>query len=235
VIKETAATVATPARDLLLHSALGQKHILVQVEMPVEETFTLVRSSMSEPVKGQVKRRKSAKSGLVGFSDIMQPGGSERCTQETAEMAVMPSLGTPTLMAMVRLRILALVAMHAVGLWTADGTTRLGSGVYNPSMNPEATADQTLPDGGDQKYSGAAAYTGAGGNASGGSVEGGDDLISLFSGTHRIPGPSMTPDKCVREWWRRWRCQLRLCVCLRQGCEGLLRTWGRCIGRISQR
>ena len=126
-----------------MHTALGQKHILVQVEMPLEEMFTLVRSSMSKPVKGQGKRRKSSKSGLVGgFSDIMQPGGSERCTQEMAEMAVMPSLGMPTLMAMVRLRILALVAMHAVGLWTADGTTRLGSGVYDPSMNPEAAADQ---------------------------------------------------------------------------------------------
>lgn len=143
MIKETAVTVATPARDLLMHTALGQKHILVQVEMPLEEMFTLVRSSMSKPVKGQVKRRKSSKSGLVGgFSDIMQPGGSERCTQEMAEMAVMPNLETPTLMAMVRLRILALVAMHAVGLWTADGTTRPGSGVYDPSMNPEATADQ---------------------------------------------------------------------------------------------
>lgn len=46
------------------------------------------------------------------FGCYMHPGVLERCTQETAETAAMPSLGTPTRMVMERLRILALVAMH---------------------------------------------------------------------------------------------------------------------------
>jgi len=51
--KGTAATAAMPARDLLMHMALEQKHILVQVGMLPEETFTVVHPSMS----GQVRRR----------------------------------------------------------------------------------------------------------------------------------------------------------------------------------
>jgi hypothetical protein len=66
----------------------------------------------------------------------------------------------------------------------ADGTTRLESGVFYPSTstNAEGVADPPLPDCTDEKKSGAEAYTGAGGNASGGNVEGEGGLINLFSG-----------------------------------------------------
>ena len=53
----------------------------------------------------------------------------------------MLNLGAPTRMAVERRRILALVATHPGVRSTADGTTKLGSGVYNPFMNAEANAD----------------------------------------------------------------------------------------------
>lgn len=46
-----AATAATPAPDLLMHTALGQRHILVQVEMLPEGTLAVVRWSMFGPGK----------------------------------------------------------------------------------------------------------------------------------------------------------------------------------------
>lgn len=71
----------------------------------------------------------------------------------------------------------------------ADGTTRPGSGVCNPSVNAEASVDLPLPDGSDERKSGAEAYTGAGGDASGGSAEGEDGLLSLFSGAQSYAWP----------------------------------------------
>jgi hypothetical protein len=82
---------------------------------------------------------------------------------------------------------------------------RSGGEVYNhfgmrrPILTP-------LLDGGNGRDSGAEAYTGAGGKASGGSVEGKGGLINLFSGAYRTPGWSIAPEQLVRQWWRRWRC-----------------------------
>jgi len=61
--------------------------------------------------------------------------------------------------------------------------------VCNPSVNVEASVDLPLPDGSDERKSGAEAHTGAGGNASGGSAEGEDGLIDLFSGAQPYPLP----------------------------------------------
>jgi len=83
-----------------------------------------------------------------------------------------------------------------------DGTTRLGSGVYNPFMDAEANTDRPLLDGSEERKSGAEAHTGAGGNASGGSVEGEGGLINLFSGTHRAFGLSVMPDNHMSRKWR---------------------------------
>lgn len=52
-----------------------------------------------------------------------------------------------------------------------------------------------LLDGANERDSGAEAYTGAGGNASGGNVEGGGGLINLFSGAYRTLGRSIAPDR----------------------------------------
>jgi len=72
--------------------------------------------------------------------------------------------------------------------------TKPGSGVYNPFMNIETNNNGPLLDGNEEMKSGAEAYTGAGGDASGGSAEGEGGLINLFSGTHRALGSSVTPD-----------------------------------------
>lgn len=69
-------------------------------------------------------------------------------------------------------------------------------------MNAEANTDRPLLDGGEERKSGAEAHTGAGGNASGGSVEGDSGLINLLSGRHRALGPSVTPDKHMSRKWR---------------------------------
>ena len=49
-IKEMVAMVATPAQELLMHTALEQKHIPVRVEMPLGGTSAVVRPSMLELV-----------------------------------------------------------------------------------------------------------------------------------------------------------------------------------------
>jgi hypothetical protein len=73
-------------------------------------------------------------------------------------------------------------------------------------MDTEVIADQPLSVGSDETHSGAEAYSGAGGNASGGNVGEGDGLIDLFSGICPMLCLSMMTDKYVREWWRWWRC-----------------------------
>lgn len=45
-IKVMVAMVATPAQELLMHTALEQKHILVRVEMPLGGTLAVVPPSM---------------------------------------------------------------------------------------------------------------------------------------------------------------------------------------------
>lgn len=136
--------VATPARDPLMHTVLERRHTLVQVEMPLGGTLAVVRSLMSGPVRGrlilvsprggimaqltparentlQMNRSTTtmmalSTPGLVRFSWISYcPGDFEHSEQETAETAVMLNLGTPTRMAVERLRILALVATHPAG------------------------------------------------------------------------------------------------------------------------
>jgi hypothetical protein len=140
--------VGTPARDLLMHTAMEQKHIPVRVEMPQEGTLTVVLPLAPGPVKRRfilvffrggnmtriilvlvnipkVKRSttttiKLSKSGLVCFLDIIQ----RHCVRTS---------------------------------YTGNG----GDGGYAGSGDAYAYG-----------Y-GASAQTGPGGNASGGSVNGG--------------------------------------------------------------
>lgn len=68
--------------------------------------------------------------------------------------------------------------------------TKPGSGVYSPLMNIQTNNNGPFLDGSEEMKPGAEAYTGAGGDASGGNAdsegEGGlIDLINLFSGTYR--------------------------------------------------
>ena len=230
-MQETAVMVATPAQDPRMHTGPERRHTLAQVEMPPEGTLAVVHSLMSRTVRGrfilvsprggimaqlvpvrentlQVNRSITitmalSTPGLVRFPWISYcPSELGHSKQETAEMVVMRSLGTPTHMAVERLRILALVATHPGGRWTVDGTTKLGSGVYNPFIEAESNTDRRLLDGGEERKSGAEAHTGAGGNASGGSVEGEGGLINLFSGTHRALGPPVMLDSHMSRKWR---------------------------------
>lgn len=150
--------VATPARDPLMHTAPERRHTLVQVEMLLEVTLAVVRSVISGPMGGHfilvsprggimaqvVPVRENtlqvslsittmmslSTPGLVRFSWISYyPSESEHSKQETAEMVVVLSRGTPTRMAVERLRFLAQVVAHLEGRCTADDMTKPGSEV----------------------------------------------------------------------------------------------------------
>jgi len=143
-MQETVVMVATPARDPLMHTDPERRHTLAQVEMPPEGTSAVVHSLISGTVRErfilvsprggimaqlipvrentlQVNRSITtmmalSTPGLVRSSWISYcPSELEHSKQETAEMAVMLSLGTPMRMAVERLRIPALVATHPGG------------------------------------------------------------------------------------------------------------------------
>lgn len=78
---------------------------------------------------------------------------------------------------------------------------KAGKRSNNPSMDIGANNNVPLL-GSEERKSRAEASTGAGGDASGGSAEGGGSLINLFSGTHRAFGSSVTPDKHLSRKWR---------------------------------
>ncbi len=120
-------------------------------------------------------------------------------------MAVTLRLGTRMPMARGHRRIRAPAVIRLGGRCPVDAVTRSGNEVHTHSTHSNIEAHYLFLDDSGAHNKGAEAFTGPGGNASGGSVFGNGGLIDLFSGVYRAPlrGLDCPPSisSFARQWW----------------------------------